>query len=379
MKKSIKICAFLISLLLLFCSVTSAYAVSYDDIYSKIDSTSQNLLSNPVPMVNPIRGEWVVIGLARSNKISDDFIDGYYKNAVSYVKEKNSAQLHRSKSTENSRMIIALTAIGKDPTNVAEYNLLEPLADFDYVKKQGLNGPIWALIACDTLQYEIPKNENVKTQTTREEIIDYIVSQECSDGGWDLEGIKADPDITGMALQALAPYYNKNESVKAAVDRALNVISDIYNTSHPLNNAESYAQLLTALSSLNIDCQSDERFNKNGSSLLDMMMLFSVEGGFEHNKNSGYNQMATEQCYYSLVSYFRFMKENTALFDMTDLLTKFDVNSDGATTITDATLIQKFIAESEKFTLLQQKLADANGDGKVNINDVTFIQKYLAV
>lgn len=49
--------------------------------------------------------------------------------------------LHNTKSTDNSRVILALTAIGKDVTDVASYNLLEPLADMDYVKKQGINGP----------------------------------------------------------------------------------------------------------------------------------------------------------------------------------------------------------------------------------------------
>ena len=45
-----------------------------------------------------------------------------------------------SKSTENSRMILALTSIGKDPSDVLDMILLEPLADLDYVKSQGING-----------------------------------------------------------------------------------------------------------------------------------------------------------------------------------------------------------------------------------------------
>ena len=34
------------------------------------------------------------------------------------------------------------------------YNLITPLLDYDSVIKQGINGPAWALIALDTIDYE---------------------------------------------------------------------------------------------------------------------------------------------------------------------------------------------------------------------------------
>ena len=43
--------------------------------------------------------------------------------------------------------MLALTAIGKDPASVAGFNLLKPLADFEQVTKQGINGTIFALLA----------------------------------------------------------------------------------------------------------------------------------------------------------------------------------------------------------------------------------------
>ena len=144
----------LISAALLFLySAFSVSAVSYSETAEKETAVARHLLNSPVPSVGSIGGEWMVIGLARSGKISKEFSDGYYSNAESYVKTVGSNKLHRSKSTENSRMIIALTAIGKDPRDIAGYNLLTPLADFNFVKKQGINGPVWALIALDTMQY----------------------------------------------------------------------------------------------------------------------------------------------------------------------------------------------------------------------------------
>ncbi len=291
----------LISAALLFLySAFSVSAVSYSETAEKETAVARHLLNSPVPSVGSIGGEWMVIGLARSGKISKEFSDGYYSNAESYLKTVGSNKLHRSKSTENSRMIIALTAIGKDPRDIAGYNLLTPLADFNFVKKQGINGPVWALIAFDTMQYDIPTDPSVSVQTTREKLINYILSNQCTDGGWDLNGESADADVTGMAIQALAPYVTKNTGVREAVEKALNVISNSQNSNGCFMTGgeatpESSAQIITALSAMNIDSNADERFIKSGNSALDGLLSFSVENGFEHTKGKGYNQMSQVQ------------------------------------------------------------------------------------
>ncbi len=55
-----------------------------------------------------------------------------------------------------------------------------------------------------------------------------------------------------------------------------------------------------------------------------------------------------------------------------------DSNEDNEINIKDATLIQKFIAETETLSEFQQVLADVNEDTKVNVKDATVIQKYTA-
>ena len=55
-----------------------------------------------------------------------------------------------------------------------------------------------------------------------------------------------------------------------------------------------------------------------------------------------------------------------------------DVNADGKINITDATMIQKAVAELIELTDEQKKAADTNADGKVDITDATMIQKYVA-
>lgn len=96
-----------------------------------------------------IGGEWAVLGLARSGyAVPEEYYQNYYQTVEEYVKACGGV-LHETKYTEYSRVIIVLTAIGKDPTNVAGYNLLTALGDYDKTIWQGTNGPIWALIALD--------------------------------------------------------------------------------------------------------------------------------------------------------------------------------------------------------------------------------------
>ena len=301
----------------------------FDKIYQETGSSQAALASKAGLTAGTSGGEWVALGLARSGSISDTLAEQYAQAAYQYVKKKGSSTMSDSKSTENSRMILALTSIGKDPSDVAGYDLLEPLADLDYVKSQGINGPIFALIALDSHDYEIPKAVAGKTQTTREALIDAILAAQLSDGGWNVNGNGADADMTAMAIQALAPYYSSNAIVKSAIDDALNRLSQMQEanggyTSWGTANAESVAQVIVALTSLGIDPASDGRFIKNGYSTLDALATFyNDKGGFKHSQSdtTSSNGLATEQAYYALASWYRLKAGKTSLYDMSDVTT----------------------------------------------------------
>ncbi len=299
----------------------------YIEITSAVNATADYMLSLGTPQVGSVGGEWMVLGLARSGR---EIADGYYKNAVQYIEQKIDAdsRLHEIKSTENSRMILALTAAGYDASDVAGYNLLKGLTDLEYVKGQGINGAVWALIAFDSHNYKIPGDVGNSTTVTRENLVQTILDDQLSDGGWGLDGITTEPDMTAMALQALAPYYHKDENVKEAVDSALSCLSVMqladggYGNAYQLNRscAESCAQVIVALTALGIDPCTDARFSKNGHSIMDALNSFFVEGGgFRHTAGGERNGMATEQGYYALVAYQRFIEGKTALYDMSDV------------------------------------------------------------
>ena len=286
-----------------------------DEIYKTTGDFIQGL---GTPTVNSTGGEWMVIGLARSGR---PVPAGYYDNVVDYVKAKADAneRLHPAKVTDNARVILALTSIGKDVTNVGGHNLLKGLDNMAYVQTQGINGPIFTLIALDSHNY--PTMGDV----TREKLIKVILDAQLADGGWDLSADKADPDMTAMAIQALAPYYRTNETVKAAVDKALEALSALQRNDGGFGswgtvNSESCAQVIVALTALGIDPTADSRFVKNGLTVLDALAGFYVTGGgFRHTAGGERNGMATEQGYYALAAYYRFANAQTRLYDMSDV------------------------------------------------------------
>ena len=286
-----------------------------DEIYKTTGDFIQGL---GTPTVNSTGGEWMVIGLARSGRTVPA---GYYDNVVEYVKAKADAneRLHPAKVTDNARVILALTAIGKDVTNVGGHNLLKGLDNMAYVQKQGINGPIFTLIALDSHNY--PTMGDV----TREKLIQVILDAQLPGGGWNLSGENADTDMTAMAIQALAPYYKTNETVKAAVDKALEALSALQQGDGGFGswgtvNSESCDQVIVALTALGIDPATDSRFIKNGLTVLDALAGFYVNGGgFKHVADKGRDGMATEQGYYALASYYRFVNGQTSLYDMSDV------------------------------------------------------------
>ena len=289
--------------------------VDYSGIYK---TTGDFMATLGTPTVNSTGGEWMVIGLARSGRLVPA---GYYDNVVEYVKAKADAneRLHPAKVTDNARVILALTAIGKDVTNVGGHNLLKGLDNMAYVQTQGINGPIFTLIALDSHNY--PTSGDV----TREKLIQAILDAQLPGGGWNLSGNDADPDMTAMAIQSLAPYYKTNETVKAAVDKALEALSALQRNDGGFDswgtvNSEACAQVIVALTALGIDPTADSRFVKNGLTVLDALASFYVTGGgFRHTAGGDLNGMATEQGYYALAAYYRFANTQTRLYDMSDV------------------------------------------------------------
>ena len=164
-------------------------------------------------------------------------------------------------------------------------------------------------------------------------VIGCILDAQLENGGWAFTGNGADTDMTAMALQAIAPYYDPaadaDNELNAAIERGVECLSMLQDSSGLFGTyaadgtmtatGESASQVIVALTALGIDPDQDERFIKNGVSALDALIHFGVaNGGFAHLENAERDAMATEQGYYALTAYARYLMQLNRLYDMTD-------------------------------------------------------------
>lgn len=305
-----------------------------------VDATlSSTLAQEKAALKSPDFGsEWGILGLARSGYLEkgSKYFNDYYTRVAAYASKaaKNAQELgapagalHLVKCTENSRLIIALSALGRDARSVGECDLTAPYEKFSWIEGQGLNSVVFALIALDTVGYE------TKDTTIRQQCISYILDRQLPDGGWNYQedAAASDPDMTAMSLQALANY-REQEKVQAAVSAAVGRLSAMQNsdgsyTSYEAVNSESISQVIVACAALGIDPHTDSRFVKNGKSAVNALLTFynTEKRAFHHTMKdkdgnpTDVDGMATEQAAYAMTAYQRLMNGKLSLYDMRDV------------------------------------------------------------
>lgn len=309
--------------------VPGAEVPGFDEAYAGAKAYIQSAVSAPV--VSYLFGEWAVLGQARAKvPLSEAYIAAYYEKVVAYVQKNMGAdgvlvdpESRNPTVTDNERIILALTAIGKDPANVGGKNLLAALQDKDIMKVTDtsytdINGLVMGLLALNSRNYTSDTSWLVQA----------VLAQQNEDGSWSASADTkpaSDVDMTAMALQALAPYYKDggNETVNTAVEKALSWLSGKYQSGY--DSSESCAQVVIALSALNLDANTDARFTKTVEgktlSVLGNLLQYRVaeNGGFKHQfADKAVNEMATEQALCAMAAYARFTEKANALYDMTD-------------------------------------------------------------
>ncbi|WP_394926158.1 prenyltransferase/squalene oxidase repeat-containing protein [uncultured Robinsoniella sp.] len=362
--------------------------------------------------VGSTAGDWAAIGIGRSG-YADDY-NAYLAVTAAYISNsyQKYGELDRTKATEWQRIGLAVLAAGGDPVSIGEDqegNPIDLVADGTYNRgkvmslgMQGTNGLIFGLLLMDSMRYDIPAD----AADTREGLLEKIISSQIKDGGFNLTSIDAqsDVDMTAMAIQALAPYYNSEKtyryvqqgtkeeqvkSVRQVVDEALQFLSSSQQesggfTSWGVENSEGCSQVLIALSSLGIDPGNDQRFIKNGNTVIDGLMQYHMEeGGFIHSKEydeenpnadpDKSNTMASDQAlcaltalcrnYGGMRTFYDFRPEQTDELkkQITDLETRIhnlkeDAATEEITAVYDA--YEKIPAEERSYVYSYSVLAD---------------------
>lgn len=339
MKKIISL--FISFFILLSISVLPASAEGYDleKIYNTIDSLIEwkngessdsscviddELIQNAGNSVY----DWFAFSAARMG--SEEDYSSYVLALEGYVNGGNTELL-----TDYQRIALTALACGGEISSNEMLNkaVFDSLSN-DNLSEKTVNALLYALLILDSKRFEIPSDINL----TREAIISQILSNQLESGAFALTGNTPDTDVTCIAIQALTPYYNdlkaytyiqngeeKTSAIRDVVDLSIEYLSSIQHDDGDMptwGNAtsESTAQTIIALCCLGIDPLTDERFIKNGNTLIDGLMKYSQsDGGFAHTLKDGEGQsnaIAGVQSFYALVAYLRFENGQNSLFDL---------------------------------------------------------------
>lgn len=266
--------------------------------------------------------EWQVLALARAGaEVPEGYYRQYYDDIAKTLEEYD-GKLREGGDlpTDYAKVILALTATGRDVTDVGGYDLTEIMKE-TYEKKGGTANQVsFALIALNAAS----GNKNVRMEAFEETLIDKLLSMQNEDGGFSVAGsserdmsIGSDVDVTAMAVQALTPY-RETEKVKTAVDNAVTFLTGAQkeNGGYPL--VESAAQSIIALTALDMDPATATE-DKSDSILDSMMTLYRGDGTFQYGSVEGANDISTEQGTCALVAYQRYLDGDTAFYDMSDV------------------------------------------------------------
>ena len=260
--------------------------------------------------------DWLAIGISRFGFEED------YEAYLTALSQRAKDLSDTDNATEWQRCAITASAMGGDPADLEGIDLVKGgvygRGENNSVGKQGLNGWIFALLTLDTMGYKTPEG----AEFDRERILDEIVSSQNTDGGFSLSKGESDIDITAMALQAIAPYYNdfSRDDVRKSADKAVEYLSGKQDSSGTFGSAEADSQVTIALCSLGIDPEADSRFVKNSDLLTSLLSYQNSDGGFSHEKGGDSDELATGQALCALAAQKRYELTMRRIYDMREEL-----------------------------------------------------------
>ncbi len=334
--RNIVSCAAALLLALTLCVIAFAETPSWGDLAAAISAAqrtergidaNQPLLTEENFPAGSSVSDWTALAMARAG-IADDYA-GYLSRLQAYVEKKYQEEggLHTVKATEYHRIALTVAVLGGDPTAFGtkpDGTAIDLVADGTYnwqgengLGGQGLNGWIFALLTVDAVNAEVPDD----ARYSRQDMIDAIVSAQLPEGGFALGSSDMDVDITAMALQALAPYQAQYPEV---IDAALSALSAVQLSSGGFESwgaqsSESCAQVILALTALDIDPVEDARFQKNQCSVVVALMDFRLpDGSFAHEPDGQSDAMASEQAMQALAAMELRQQGEGRFFDMTN-------------------------------------------------------------
>ncbi len=280
--------------------------IELKEIEDKIGKTIGNFKRKGAP------GDWGAFALNAVEQNLNDFInegDGRTYLQVLAIKAKEAGYF--SLMTDYERIALGVVSAGGDPTNFAGINLLEKIYNYPSLG-QGINCAVFGLVALDAANADVPWD----ARNNRDSFINYILENRVK-GGWSFGGSEPDPDMTGMALYALAPYRDR-PAVKEAGEKAIAWLSDNQDDkgvmkSWGTQNSESCAQTIMGITAWGVDPQGEMFTKKHGNLLTGFLSFYCEDSGqFQHIYGTPDPGMATDQGLEGLAAVRDFMKNGVS-------------------------------------------------------------------
>jgi LPXTG-motif cell wall-anchored protein len=237
---------------------------------------------------------------------------------------KNSNGVKEFTNTELEKLILVLASSGYTPYDFMGNDLVSELFNRD-IDTFLINDAIYGLI---TLNY-CNLNDNYKI--TREQLIDFILSNKLTykkDNadivGWALSGDIINPDITGLAINSLAPLYRSSTEVKTTIDSAVKSLSLLQNESGYIADSfgyfsESIDMVILGLTSVGVNPEGIE-FTKIKGDLVSALLSFKgTDGQFKHSLDEKNDYIATEQTFRALIALKEFKEKGIYNYYASDI------------------------------------------------------------
>jgi hypothetical protein len=261
--------------------------------------------------VKGVGDPWAALSL---NKLGEKFDLTFIRNSALEIKKNNGVQDFTN--TEIEKLILVLVSSGYSPYSFMGYDLAAELFNRD-MSSFLMNDVIYGLIVYNYAN--IDGNYNIK----KEQLIDFILANKLNYtrensviSGWALAGQKVNPDMTGLAINALAPYYSTNSKVKAEVDSAVESLSKLQTESGYISDSfgyfsESLDMVVLGLTSVGINPEG-EKFTKAKGDMVSALMSFKgTENQYRHNLEGGNDYIATEQALRAFIALKEFKEKGS--------------------------------------------------------------------
>lgn len=344
-------------------AVLSEISAIQDGITGWKQGKADTLLDAVADAAGDASSDWYAFTAGRTGTDGDRaaYVRALYRRVIDYYASGDVNGIYPS---ELYRTALTVSALGGDPEKITLEESGAYSAPIDLIDRsiwhstfgdpgmQGVNGYIWALLTVDSQGFAEPAD----AEWTREDLIKGILARQKDDGGFALDKtLQSDPDLTSMALTALAPYGSVCTSyridnvftdtsyditIKDAADKAFPVIAamqadDGAMLTYGSETSESTSWAMISLASWGRDVFTDTEFTKNGRTLFDGLKTFVLDdGGIIHSPDSTPvetegNNMAGYQAFYALEAVKRYYSGENRLFDLTDTksLTQEDILS----------------------------------------------------